>query len=170
MPKILTIISTLIVLAIAVEAGYLWGIKRSASFTSAGTNIIRQPALSPTPYPTPFPASMIPELLSYQTAVAVGQSIPNSGIWQSDWTIGFGGNLVSLLKDAVSIDSYDGESKTINFPAGVEVTYSKWSNSQKVSSPSNSSEFKPGDNVGMNFTIETTSGNFKRLELIKNVD
>lgn len=169
MAKILIVISSLITLVIAVEAGYLWGIKRSASFTP-GTNIIRQPALSPTPYPTPFPTSMIPSLLSYQAAVAVGQNTTNSGIWQSDWIIGFSGNLVSLLKDAVSIDSYDGEKKIISFPAGVEVTYSQWSNSQKASSLLNSAGFKPGDNIGVNFTIETTSGNFKRLEIIKNVD
>lgn len=172
MTKILIIISSLIMLAITVETGYLWGIKRSEPLNPSGTNIIKQSALSPTPYPNPtqFPVLDIPNLLSYKAAVAVSQSTLNSKIWQSDWTIGFGGNLTSLGENAVSIYSSDGEKRTINFPAGIKIIYSQWNNTQRVSAPSNSSEFKPGDDIGINFTIETTSGNFKKIELIKNVD
>lgn len=171
MPKVLTAIAGLIVLVIAVEAGYFWGLRRSASFTVPQINITQQPqAANESAAPTPFPASMIPSLLSYQAAVAIGQNSPNVGVWQSDWAIGLSGVLVSLQKTAVSIDTYAGERKAIDFPDQTPVTYSKWSSGRKVSSESNSSEFNPGDNISISFTIETTNGNFKRLEIIKNVD
>lgn len=169
MNKILSGAIAIIILILAVEGGYLWGIKRSTSSTPTGINISRQPALSPTPYPTQFPVSAIPDLLSYKTAVAVSQNATNYGVFYSDWSIGQAGVLKSLTGDSVTIN-FNGQEKTFNFPSGLQVIYSRWSNIQKAVSPSSSSEINPGDNVSINFTIETTNGNFKRLELVKNVD
>lgn len=168
MPKVLTVIAALIVLIIAVEAGYFWGLRRSASFAIPRVNIIQQsPAET---IPTPFSADAIPSLLSYRAAVNIGQNAVNPNVWLSEWTIGQGGTLVSLTENSVSLDYGDSGHRNFVFPAGIPITHSKWSQSSQQSSPAQPAEFAAGDSIGIVFTIETASGNFKRVEITKTVD
>lgn len=174
MPRVLTIIVGLIVVVIAVEAGYFWGLRRSASLTIPRIEVSQKSPTGAIPVlsslPTPFPAAAIPGLLSHRAAVEVGQNSVDNQVWLSDWTIGQGGNLVVLTETSITVDYFDSGRRDFIFPAGVEIGYFKWSKSTQESSPAAAAEFNPGDNVSIMFTIDTTNGSFKRVEITKNVD
>lgn len=174
MPRGLTIIAGLIVLVIAVEAGYFWGARRSASLTIPRIEVSQKSSAGVIPVlsslPTPFPAAAIPSLLSHRAAVEVGQNSVDRQVWMSEWIIGQGGNLVSLTEDSISLNYGDSGRRDFIFPEGVEIGYFKWSRSTGESAPAAAAEFTPGDDVGIRFTIDTTSGSFKRVEITKNVD
>lgn len=174
MSRVLTIIVGLIVLAIAVEAGYFWGLKRSASLTIPRIDITQKSPTGVIPilssFPTPFPAAAIPGLLSHRAAVEVSQNSVEPQVWLSDWIIGQGGNLVVLTENSITLDYFDSGRRDFVFPAGIGIEYFKWSRSARQSLPVTPTEFNPGDNVSIRFTIDTTSGSFKRVEITKNVD
>lgn len=171
MPKVLTAIAGLIVLVIAVEAGYFWGLKRSASFATPQININQQSAKATlTPFFTPFPAAAIPNLLSHRAAVNIGQNAVDPNVWLSEWTIGQGGSLVSLTENSISLDYGDSGKRNFVFPAELQVVYSKWSETTRESLSAQPAEFIVGDDVSIMFTIDTASGSFTRVEITKNVD
>lgn len=91
------------------------------------------------------------------------------GLTTSELKIEMWGKLENLSNDALQFRS-SGELKTLPVPAGVEIRYGQWSNSRKKLTPLDHTSVKIGEVFGVNYTIDTTSGQVKSIQIIKGAD
>lgn len=163
MNKLLGGAIVVILLILAVEGGYYAALAQARTERSAVARVTPAPATQPTP-------PLLPSLFDRKT-IRIFPLIPESGIWQSEWTIGAAGTLVSLAKEFVSIYiEADGALKSFSFPPDQPVVYSQWSQRSDKSSPVDPETIHIGDNVSVSFTIETTSGKMKNFAVTKNIE
>lgn len=101
-------------------------------------------------------------------------NLPSNVLWKSDWTIGLLGELISIDDNSITLNIYDSP-KQLAFPIPIKdienVKFSKYDQVQKKYLPNSITlnEFKTGDKVGLNVSVETINGKIKDFELVKQI-
>lgn len=170
--KIISYLIGLIIFALAGEGGYYLGVNagKRIGAKEALINQNQQKAES-------IKSSPIIPVANKRAAQWIEQigTIPIAALWKSDWVMTIGGKFISMDNNSITLD-INGTSKKIFFPipsADIEsLKFSQFDQGQKQYIPDSISlqEFKTGDAVSVNISIETITGKTKLFELIKRIN
>lgn len=101
-----------------------------------------------------------PEIPNFMISSNLGQllnEVPKDNYWQSLWSFGVWGKLESISEDLIVMD-FSGKMKTYALPDDSKVTYMERNETDSKSNNILLSQIKRGDDVVLNFGIDTLTG------------
>lgn len=157
-----------ILLVIAVEAGYYWGISSSASRPKVN-NSVSETSNNINISATPTPSSPFPPKSQLNSDVSrMLASFPPEVYWSSDWFSSFGAILVEFDDETLVLDIDGVGVKKIDLSSSSpNISFTKYFPDQDRSEITNRNEIKIGEQIGISLGIDTNSGEIKGLTLIK---
>lgn len=165
--KVIFFLIGLILLALAGEGGYIFGI-------NAGKKIgVKEILSKQSQQQAEKPSVLIPIVdKSAIRWVEYVSTLPTVAIWDSRWQIIIGGKFVSMNDKSIILE-IDGKNETIDFPVEIskiqKVQFSQFNIETKTYIPNSltKDEIIPGDTISMNVTISTLTGKVSFLEISK---
>lgn len=168
--KLLLGIVTIIVLAIAVEGGYYWGISSSASQSRPKVNNpLSESSNNINIATTPTPGSSLPPESQLKSDISkMFASFPPQVYWSSSWYSSFGATLVDFDDKTLVFDIDGAGIKKIDLTkSSPNISFTKYYTNDNRSEIITRDEIKIGEQIGISLGVDTSSGEIKELTLIK---
>jgi len=174
MNKILSISIAIIVLIIAVEGGYYWGINRGFKNTPASLVPAKNENNNPTIIFNNQDSADLQTTLSAITLLFKPQvidhlkGIPTTALWGSTWSIAIGGKLSSLSDKEISLELTSGQGvKSWTLPPLIH--YLMYNETTQQSTPISKETIQLGDTIGFSVNFDTQTGEAEEGWINKNV-
>lgn len=175
MNKLLTVIISIIVLILAIEGGYLWGVKNEPKQISCPI-----PASTPTNQPSSTKqdekqnseqkiGTTISAFLPFvnEEVAQWMNSIPKNVLYKSTWEIVLTGTYISKDDASITIKGFDGI-KRIELPyRSTKIEFSKFLEAEKKSVQASADEFLASDKVSITIRFNTLDGTAESVVLSK---
>lgn len=164
--KLIYILLGLILLVIAAEGGYYWGIRTAKNQNSRtqGPGDIN-PLQNVTDSSSPGAIIPVTDGVAREWVKTVND-LPIDSLWTSAWDSSIGGKFVGKDKTSVIIDTSKGRKK-IEYPVGSTITYDLYDEMKDEHTPLSETDIQEGDNVTVFVSISTIDGTVHYASLSK---